>query len=62
MAYFGLGSLVLALVVLALGLAGVIHGAAGLINILLFASLVFMAASVLMPRLHRHHHSRHRTT
>jgi hypothetical protein len=60
MAYFGLGSLVLALVVLALGMAGVIHGAAALINVLLFASLAFMAASVLLPSLHRHHsHHRH---
>jgi hypothetical protein len=60
MAYFGLGSLVLALVVLALGMAGVVRGAAALINVLLFASLASIAASLLLPRLRRHHsHHRH---
>jgi uncharacterized membrane protein YtjA (UPF0391 family) len=40
-----------------LGLAGVVHGAAGLTNILFMASLALLAGSALSSTLHhRHHH------
>jgi uncharacterized membrane protein YtjA (UPF0391 family) len=56
MVYFGLGSLILAMLVLVLGLAGVVHGAAGLTNILFMASLALLAGSALSSRLHHRHH------
>jgi hypothetical protein len=47
------------MVVLVLGLAGVIHGAAGLINILLMASFALLAGRAVMSRLHRNRHHHH---
>ena len=56
MATFGLGLLLMAVVTLGLGFAGVIHGAGGLVNMMFLTSFVLLIGSELLPRLHRHHH------
>jgi uncharacterized membrane protein YtjA (UPF0391 family) len=44
-----------ALLVLALGLAGVVHGAAGLTSVMFMVALALLGGSALLPRSHRHH-------
>jgi uncharacterized membrane protein YtjA (UPF0391 family) len=58
MIYLGLGSLLLATLVLVLGFAGVVRGAAGLANILFVASLALLAGGALSARLRHRHHPR----
>jgi uncharacterized membrane protein YtjA (UPF0391 family) len=58
MLYYALACLVVAIVTLALGFAGVLRGAAGFANVALMASLVLLAINGLasIGRRHLHHH------
>jgi uncharacterized membrane protein YtjA (UPF0391 family) len=59
MLYSALAFLVVAVAMLALGLAGVVPGAAGIANIAFLLSLGFLAAKAIMLGTHPHD-SRHR--
>ena len=58
MAYFGWGFLVAAVLVMALGFSGVVHGAGGVSSILFLTSFALLIGSTVLPHLHmhRHHH------
>jgi uncharacterized membrane protein YtjA (UPF0391 family) len=63
MLYSALAFLVVAVTMLALGLAGIVPGAAGIANIAFLLSLGFLAAKAIMLGTHphdRHQHLAHR--